>query len=89
MNYKFNINDYVKIKLKDDGYQHIIDTKAKYNIITTKESLLKRVDKDGYYAMQMHDFMSMFGDSIAGFHAPFETDILIDSKDLERLENKQ
>ena len=85
MEYKFNINYKIKVKLNDLGYQHIIDDYAKYDVVMTKDTLLKRADKDGYTSMQMHSFMSFFGDMSMGGPVLFDLDIIIPSDHLEEV----
>ena len=82
MEYKFNINNYVRVKLNDDGYQHIINHYAALEIKVTKDQLLNKTHADGYYPMQMHSFMSMFGDVPIFAPTHSDVDIIFSSNDL-------
>lgn len=64
--YKFNINDFIKVKLTEYGkkiYEHRYDEMIrKYphlrSILSNPEL---KVDKDGYSEFQLHEFMDCFG----------------------------
>lgn len=65
--YKFNINDFVKVKLTERGkeiYKHRYD--EMFEVFPhLKETLGNppelKIDKDGYSEFQLHDFMHCFG----------------------------
>ena len=85
MEYKFNINNSVRVKINDDGYQHIIDHYAAFNIEKTKDKLLHKADENGYTQMQLHEFMRLFGDMGMGFDPLFDLDIIFSSNDLREI----
>lgn len=81
---KLNVNVQVKVRLTDIGI----------NILRAKHDELKKtfnrlgdfksppVDADGYSSFQLWGLMQTFGPHMGlGFNVPFETDIVIDSKD--------
>ncbi|HHZ97411.1 MAG TPA: hypothetical protein EYN67_18120 [Flavobacteriales bacterium] len=74
--FKFNMNNSVKVKLNDVGHaelkrQHdVVAANIDYNI----EYKEVPVDKDGYSSFQMHDLMHTFGHMmVMGCKTPFET----------------
>jgi len=81
---KFNINDYVKVKLNDKGrkihrewwdniYQ---DCSHPFEYQAPKE------DENGYSKWQLWGLIHIFGPHITlGTRVPFECDIIIDEKD--------
>ncbi len=78
---KFNINNYVKVKLTDYGkeiYYHQFD---KTNERLGKEIIKPRMptlDDEGYLKDQLWKIMSVFGEYISlGSKQPFDTDILL------------
>lgn len=82
----FNLNHYVRVKLKDEGIKHL---KANHDEFLSKESGLRRTleeykaeaDSEGYHKFQMHEFMRVFGSGTTlGFERRFETEILIETK---------
>jgi hypothetical protein len=77
----FNLNDYIKVKIKEKGYIHI---QKKYTELIRYYPNIKpisidyyvsRADKEGYTEMQMHDFIDKFGD--LGLSLPECVDISI------------
>lgn len=80
---KFNINDYVLVKLTPLGRvihkaNHIeLFENAKFRPDYTPP----KEDADGWSKWQMHDLMSQFGHQLQlGFDIPFETTIQIEVK---------
>ena len=66
---RFNLNNYVWVKLTEKGYQHIVDRHNDFlddfpEIKTlsrmTVEELKKEADQDGYTKFQFHEFMDKF-----------------------------
>lgn len=81
---KFNINEYVRIKLNPDGieiyesrYDVLIDRQKKYGIEGTKRPIYSEdCDGEGYIKMQMWYFMELFGEHISIVkNPPFESNI--------------
>lgn len=75
MEFKFNLNHSVKVKLTDKGYkyqverlqktfEHVPDD-IKENILSLKEwdeeYYKSRADENGYSKFQLHDFIETFG----------------------------
>ncbi len=76
---KFNINEYVKVKLTDEGREILNKKKQRfkreYNIDL---NFHKKEDEDGWSEWQMWDLMMTFGEHIhLGCKPPFETNIEI------------
>lgn len=87
MDFKFNINDYVKVKLNDLGISIL---KAKRDELNKTihanggkvfgEFELK-VDEEGYVKFPLWELMNTFGDvMVMGLEVPFETDIIVTRK---------
>lgn len=73
---KFNINDYVKVRLTRHGKSLLGDRKY------------PKPDEEGYYEFQMHDLMVTFWKT--GSLAPFiDNEIVFDDKYLEELPESQ
>lgn len=84
MEFKLNINQYVKVKLNDSG---IAILKARRDEVNKKihanggkglgEFELK-VDEEGYTKFPLWELMNIFGHvMVMGLETPFETDIII------------
>lgn len=76
----FNLNESIKVKLKESGYQILADsfnktlTYSKYSVQYFKN----KVDKDGYYRIQVWEFMQIFGPHIRlGMNPPFHLDVIL------------
>ena len=84
---KFNINNYVKVKLTQEGITHYRKWYSKFinHSINNTEYYERQLspDKEGYYRFQMHEIMSIFGSVIDSSTPPMLMTILIDYKDLE------
>ncbi len=88
---KFNINNYVYVKLTDIGYEQYLDKLKYYHDTTptlfewpTIENIKLKEDKNGYLKFQMWEVMDLFGENLFnGCDKPFELDILIDENDLK------
>lgn len=94
MDYQFNINQFIKIKLIPLGisyYKKRVDKIPNHLISGVSPSLAllqeieNKLDKDGYLEIQMHEFMRYFGD-IASCGSDFDkycsTIIKLNKKDL-------
>lgn len=83
LDFKFNINDYVKVKLNDTGVSILKNKHDELNklIIGTGGKGLGdfelKVDEEGYTKFQLWHLMNTFGDSmIMGSETPFDTEIV-------------
>lgn len=77
---KFNINDYVKVKLNDLGHRIMADNhKMIYkDYHHPPEFSPPKIDADGYCKFQCWDFMWEFGrQMMLGFEMPFDSEIII------------
>lgn len=82
--FKTNINDYVKVKLTDYGISIL---EQQHNVIRNeiKEydgknlgEFKVNIDKDGYIKFQLHELMHHFGHiTTVANKIPFETEIII------------
>lgn len=77
---KFNINDYVKVKLNKVGVdelkrQHV---ELKANFPKLDDFIEPKTDDEGYSKFQLHELMNRLGHlCILGFEPPFDTEIEI------------
>jgi hypothetical protein len=81
---KFNVNNYVKVRLTDEG-RTIIKCKRYSNPLLKGyldyDDTYPKEDENGWSMWQMWDLMSMFGDYMYnGCRIPFETEIEIIEK---------
>lgn len=73
---KFNLNKYVKLKIKLDGYIHLSNEMKKLGLPQyDTEYFMNKADSKGYTKMQAHDFLSSFGSQ--GFNLCLLIDINI------------
>ncbi len=82
---KFNINNYVKVRLTDEGRKIVKKSKGFYKVLGGDYSEVEITeDLEGWSLWQMWDLMSTFGAYMFnGCRTPFETeiDIIEDNKD--------
>jgi hypothetical protein len=87
----FNINHSIEVKLNDFGYQILADNHNetfkdidKDHVPRKLEYYKDKANKYGYTSFQLWDYMNIFG-PFMGFNSkvPFETEILINEKDLK------
>lgn len=76
---KFNVNEYVRVKLTERGRQILLDEAAEFRRehpqVKSPHSLPKE-DEEGWSKWQMWSLMQHFGPHIhLGFDPPFETEI--------------
>ena len=74
--FKFNMNNSVKVKLNDIGHAELKrqhdELYADLNM--DREYVERSTDSDGYSSFQMHDLMNTFGHMmVMGYKTPFET----------------
>lgn len=76
--FKFNINNYVKVKLTEKGKNIIENYYSNIPQLENHSRPLPKEDENGWSKWQMWDLMSMFGDKMFnGCDVPFETEIEI------------
>ena len=81
---KYNVNSHMYVKLTTYGKEQIIK-KNGYGYF--EHCVEKFKQEDGYYKLQCHTVMDLFGDCIyTGCKLPFETTVYFDSKDLETMQ---
>ena len=69
---KFNINDTIKVLLYEEGEKMYLEYYAPFMKVVKKDS-------KGYVAMQMWEFMKIFGETcVMGKELPFDTNIYLD-----------
>lgn len=70
---KFNLNDFVKVKLTDKGKE----VYGKYYDCKISDMLKSHYEGDGYYRFQLHELASVFGEGLrfGSSSLPFETEI--------------
>ena len=76
----FNMNEYVKVKLKIKGWETL--SRWHNRFATTTEERLKRiyeVDEDGYTEFQLWNLVQIFGDQfyMGNDNYPFDLSIVI------------
>jgi len=77
---KFNMNDYVKVKLTNCGVSILMDQHEKLKNIFPRLGEFKiNLEADGYYKTQLHDLFNTFGQYIymGATELPFETNIIL------------
>jgi len=77
---KFNINDYIKVKLTTVGLQELEKQHNELAEVFPSLGLFvkPKIDADGYSKFQLHNLMRKFGNIISlTSPLPFETTILI------------
>jgi len=79
----FNLNNYVWVKLKPHGKKEILESFQNLNLedpVDAANHVYKGLDGDGPIRMQMHDFISKFGEYFRCWSADHicSMDIVID-----------
>lgn len=79
---KFNINDYVKVKLNESGLEILRkqheELQQMFPSMNKEEFVPPKTDENGYTKFQLWVLMERFGPEIGmSFNPPFETDIII------------
>lgn len=83
---KFNVNSKVKIKLTPYGIEKIKSFYKSWSDEEVKEYIEHATDEEGYYEVQMWEFMMVLGPHINPCHTceiSFESEILINDEDLK------
>ena len=84
---KFNVNEYVKVKLNAIGIKRHWERWLYYKqnfpeVDVFKEYTPPKVDEQGYHTIQLWSLMKDYGDLCGlGLEPPFETEIIIEEKD--------
>ncbi len=76
----FNVNYWVKVKLKENGIAELERQHEELQKMFPKVGKFKspKMDEHGYSMFQMHDLMNRFGHMMQlGLDCPFETTIII------------
>lgn len=63
----FNLNEYISVKINDEGYDYWLKDYNKYlpdDMKASMKELKAKADKDGYIDFQAWDFMKTFGSTI-------------------------
>lgn len=88
---QFNINDKVLIKLTDKGREILHHNHDELNQLIIErgglplDPLVIKEDENGYYSMQMWEFIQTFGQYLSlACKLPFETTILFQTNTLKR-----
>ena len=90
IHWAFNVNQNIRVKLNDLGYQRLADLHNEYIGIIPKwekrdaEYYKEQADKDGYTRFQLWNFMEYFGE-VTGMCKPnyYDLTFLIDTEDIE------
>lgn len=80
MEIKFNVNNYVKVKLTELGKNIYQQRMKELNNMSIRWHFdtEPKLDEEGYYKAQLHEIMNMFGSYCQnGFDIPFETNIIL------------
>lgn len=80
--YEFNINFYMYVKLTDFGKEKIIE---KYGHEYFKHCIESHRQPDGYYQLQAHTVMHLFGEYLynGNINKPFDLNIYFTDDDLQ------
>jgi len=84
MDFKFNVNNYVKVKLTERGKEILRDRHEELDHHIKSRggkgvgTFILRLDEEGYYKTQLWMLMETFGEHISiASEPPFETDIIL------------
>ena len=85
---KFNINDYVKVRITERGktilQEQLAQRVRNWSCENRCPYLSRGGDANGYIKFQMWELMHIFGNDLYnGCQIPFDTTVLIDDKHLE------
>ena len=72
---KVNLNNLIKVKITDYGEEHLIE---KMGLRSFRDFEKSKKQADGYYILQLHEFMYYFGELLytGNPHLPCEVNIL-------------
>ena len=82
---KANLNNHVRVKLNERDKIRVLQEYNRYVSLESKYMTLDDLEKyykgDGYYELQHHEFITIFGDSIMNFD---DFNILIEVDDVDK-----
>jgi hypothetical protein len=79
---KFNINDYVRVKLTDHGRKILDDQHTEFKKVMPSAEPIHKPDEDGWCKFQLWELMSIFGQHLYnGCQIPFETTIELNGEE--------
>ena len=96
MNWKtYNLNQSIRVKLNDKGYQLLADDHNRYVVWIpsfkkrTATYYKRKADKEGYTKFHLWEFMQLFGNVTGmGFDSYYDINILIETEDDEITEKQ-
>jgi len=82
-----NLNENIKVKINDRGYQYLAEQNNKImtslphnRLAKNADDFRRKADKEGYTKMQMWRFIELFGPvTIIGFQTYYDPTILIET----------
>ena len=94
MKYKFNLNDYIKVKIHPEGFEYWKKQDDDFYHAHNLQQYIKpladyksKADADGYVKFQAWDFIDKFAASLDfGRKTVFHTDIIISDVHLKSIE---
>ena len=95
VNYSFNLNQSIKVKLTEEGYEHIVglhndhyQRNKRLGYRTSYWYKYNRVDSDGYMTFQLWDFMQKFTSTLEDGFLIEGGIIIINSNDLNIVDDE-
>jgi len=96
INYKFNINEFVKVRLTNKGVDFYKDyLRGVFNMINLNmteyqivELYKKNIDDDNYLSLQFWEFMQIFGKLGRVMDEYIELDLIFNSKNLIPIQHR-
>jgi len=96
IDYKFNINEFVKVRLTNKGVDFYKDyLRGVFNMINLNiteyqivELYNKNIDDDNYLSLQFWEFMQIFGKLGRDMDEYVELDLIFNSKNLKPIQHK-
>lgn len=78
---KYNVNNYMYIKITDFGKELIIN---KFGYSYFENCVERNKQENGYYKLQCHHIMNYFGEHLYnGCKIPFEPTVYLDEKEID------
>lgn len=91
INYKFNMNEFVKVKLTNKGLDYFKDyLRGVLNMSEDQivELYKKNIDDDNYLSLQFWEFMQIFGELGMVMDEYVELDLIFNSKNLKPIQHR-
>lgn len=96
IDYKFNINEFVKVRLTNKGVDFYKDyLRGVFNMINLNmteyqivELYKKNIDDDNYLLLQFWEFMQIFGKLGRGMDEYIELELIFNSKNLKPIQHR-